>query len=73
MTQTGTKPRLIFNNIMEQSPSCGPNIPSARQEAPCFVELKTKTKRNSVALARERNMQTERPLLVGEVSANFCG
>jgi hypothetical protein len=28
---------------------------------------------NSVALARERTIPTERPPLVGEVSANFCG
>jgi hypothetical protein len=28
---------------------------------------------NSVALVRERTISTERPLLVGEVSTNFCG
>jgi hypothetical protein len=28
---------------------------------------------NSVALVRERTVPTERPPLVGEVSANFCG
>jgi hypothetical protein len=28
---------------------------------------------NSVALIRERTMPIERPPLVGEVSANFCG
>jgi hypothetical protein len=28
---------------------------------------------NSVALVRERNIPTERPPVVGEVSANFCG
>jgi hypothetical protein len=28
---------------------------------------------NSVALVRERTIPTERPLLVSEVSANFCG
>jgi hypothetical protein len=28
---------------------------------------------NSVALVREQIMPTERPPLVGEVSANFCG
>jgi hypothetical protein len=28
---------------------------------------------NSVALVHERTIPTERPLLVGEVSANFCG
>jgi hypothetical protein len=30
------------------------------------------TKKNSVASVRERTMPTERPPLVGEVSANFC-
>jgi hypothetical protein len=28
---------------------------------------------NSVALARERTIPTERPPLVGEVSDDFCG
>jgi hypothetical protein len=32
-----------------------------------------KTKLNSVALVRERTIPTERPPLVGEVSANVCG
>jgi hypothetical protein len=31
------------------------------------------TKKNSVALVCERTIPTERPLLVDEVSANFCG
>ena len=33
----------------------------------------SKTKLNSVALARERTIPTERPPPLGEVSANFCG
>jgi hypothetical protein len=28
---------------------------------------------NSVALVGERTIQNERPWLIGEVSANFCG
>jgi hypothetical protein len=36
----------------------------------CFVP---KLKINSVALVRERTIPTERPLLVGEVIANFFG
>jgi hypothetical protein len=32
-----------------------------------------KKKLNSLALVRERTIPTERPPLVGEVSANFCG
>ena len=31
------------------------------------------TKKNSMALVRERTILTERPPPVGEVSANFCG
>jgi hypothetical protein len=34
--------------------------------------FKTK-KLNSVAWVRERTLPTERPPLVGKVSANFCG
>jgi hypothetical protein len=33
----------------------------------------TKLKLNYVALVRERTIPTERPPLVGEVSANLCG
>jgi hypothetical protein len=36
-----------------------------------YSEHKTKT--NSVALVRKRTIPTERPSLVGEVNANFCG
>jgi hypothetical protein len=40
----------------------------------CFVLPNSLvTKRNSVALVRKRTILTERPSLVGEVSANFCG
>jgi hypothetical protein len=34
---------------------------------------KTKKKKNSVAVVRKQTIPTERPPLVGEVSANFCG
>jgi hypothetical protein len=36
-------------------------------------KLQTDGKKNSVVLVRERTISTERPPLVGEVSANFCG
>ena len=39
--------------------------------AAALMQLKTKTKLNSVALVRERTIPTERPPPVGEVSANF--
>jgi hypothetical protein len=39
----------------------------------CVLNVQTKLKLSSVALVRERNMSTERPPLVGKVSANFCG
>jgi hypothetical protein len=32
-----------------------------------------KAKLNSVALVRKRTIPTERPQLLGKVSANFCG
>jgi hypothetical protein len=35
----------------------------------CDISIKL----NSVALVRERTVPTERPPLVGEVNANFCG
>jgi hypothetical protein len=43
--------------------------------AACFVARMpvSKTKLNSVALVRKRTIPTERPPLVGEVSANLCG
>jgi hypothetical protein len=37
------------------------------------AERPTNQPTNSVALVRERTIPTERPPLVGEVSANFCG
>jgi hypothetical protein len=50
-----------------------------RKPEPCTsntrqrVLLDTKLKLNSVALVREQTIPTERPPLVGEVSANVCG
>ena len=38
-----------------------------------YVYLHFLYNKNSVALVRERTIPTERPPLVGEVSANFCG
>jgi len=40
--------------------------------AKCVQQETHKTKLNSVALVRERTILTERPPLVGEVSASFC-
>jgi hypothetical protein len=37
------------------------------------LETKTNKQTNSVALVRRRTIPTERPPLLGEVSANFCG
>jgi hypothetical protein len=43
----------------------------------CTISFRQETQKwitnNSVALVRERTIPTERPPLVGEVSANFCG
>jgi hypothetical protein len=37
------------------------------------MSINKKTKKNSVALVRKRTIPTERPPLVGEISANLCG
>jgi hypothetical protein len=38
-----------------------------------FQYILKKTKLNSVTVVRKRTIPTERPPLVGEVSANLCG
>jgi hypothetical protein len=38
-----------------------------------LILVTSDSEHNSVALVRERTIPTERPLLVGEVIANFCG
>jgi hypothetical protein len=48
-------------------PTSVQDIPTGRQ-ASCSGRLTY-----SVALVRKRTIPTERPPLVGEVSANFCG
>jgi hypothetical protein len=37
------------------------------------LRAKTKKKLNSMVCVRERTIPTERPPLIGEVIANFCG
>ena len=39
----------------------------------CRLKLNVESKKNSVALVRERTIPTERPPPVNEVSHNFCG
>jgi hypothetical protein len=46
---------------------------SARKPLAIIDIILKKKKLNSVALVRKRTIPTERPLLVGEVSANLCG
>jgi hypothetical protein len=41
--------------------------------SPVYKIVLATNKTNSVALVRERRIPTERPLLVGRVSTNFCG
>jgi hypothetical protein len=43
------------------------------ERGPLSLVSTTEELTNSVALVRELTIPTERPLLVGEVSANFCG
>jgi hypothetical protein len=47
-------------------------IPAQGAQETLFEQLTT-FKINSAALVRKRTTPTERPPLVGEVSANFCG
>jgi hypothetical protein len=42
------------------------------EDTKCNVQNIT-NKKNSVACVRERTIPTERPPIVGDVSANFCG
>jgi hypothetical protein len=44
-----------------------------RYTVQCRYWQRRKIKLNSVTLVRERTIPTERPTLVGKVSANFCG
>jgi hypothetical protein len=37
------------------------------------IDTVTFSLKNSVVIVRKRTMPTERPPLVGKVSANFCG
>jgi hypothetical protein len=48
------------------------NIKILGCDAVQFGRQVLKTKLNPMALVRERTIPTERPPLVGEVSANFC-
>jgi hypothetical protein len=43
------------------------------RESNSHTNIKFKKKINSVALVREQTIPTERPPLVGQVTANFCG
>jgi hypothetical protein len=67
---------LIWINVLsvyDRRGSC--NFPLHIATYLCLINLylETKIKLNSVACVRERTMPIERPPLVGEVSANFCG
>jgi hypothetical protein len=63
-------------SYVKKSKRSGPTLNSAptseiRKAATSVITLDQPT--NSVALFRYRTIPTERPALVGEVSANFCG
>jgi hypothetical protein len=66
---------LVMLNMQEYGPPCSllPRLFYAHHGRIKGLTL-TKTKqKNSVALIRERTILTERPPLVGKVSANVCG
>jgi hypothetical protein len=48
------------------------NFDSINQHWYVVCSVRYCMRNNSVALVRERTILTERPLLFGEVSANFC-
>jgi hypothetical protein len=78
---------ILLRNIGELVPDCTASHP--RRQYPSHIVIlilsfhpsrvccndfaSVKLKLNSVALVRERTIPTERPPLIGEVSANFCG
>ena len=55
--------------------TCGEDTKVFHSVRSCTSNTATvfQTKKNSVALVRERTIPTERPPPVGEVSANVCG
>jgi hypothetical protein len=56
------------NSILQQSASLLLTVREGGKHTDIFDD-----NNNSVALVRERTIPTERPPLVGEVSANLCG
>jgi hypothetical protein len=66
---------LVWIRTDEVLESWNESLESLHLETILLSSAKTKKKKklNSVAWVRERTVPTERPQLVGEVSANFCG
>jgi hypothetical protein len=60
-----------FTKLVEQNPILEAN--SSFWFLKYYIVTDYKKKLNSVALVRKRTIPTERPPLVGEVSANLCG
>jgi hypothetical protein len=60
----------ILSDLISSSHKEG-GMSSARTQKPCKGQFWGQI--NSVAIVRKRTIPTERPPLVGEVSANFCG
>jgi hypothetical protein len=61
--------RSISDISSQQPPFLQLSRCSQFSELNCYVKII----HNSVVLVRERTIPTERPPLVGELSANFCG
>jgi hypothetical protein len=61
----------IFQFIKTYSAALGFITPFTRIDT--TTTTNNNNNNNSVALVRERTIPTERPLLIGEGSANFCG
>jgi hypothetical protein len=60
---------LIDSRVLMPCPTQSKTVSCSTLCKYCYYKKNLK----SVALARKRTIPTERPPLVGEVSANFCG
>jgi hypothetical protein len=69
-----SKENPIIESNMSSSSSSSPRDPTFQQfysDAIYDIRVKDTKKLNSMARVRERTIPTDRPPLVGEVSANF--
>jgi hypothetical protein len=63
----------VLENTLLAGKACLWNSTYIQLQYSMLIPKVSLTKLNSVTLVRERTIPTERPPLVGEVIANFCG